>query len=197
MLLLSHLRTAYHITGKPRFLEEYRKLVALGYARNAARYLETRQEINHSDEEMALLGFYPLFKYEDDRKLRSVYGRALDQWWQSGKRQKNPFWIYFYNFCAGKKTRLDEAIWALQRIPLDLVAWTVHNTQRADVVMDSRRDRFNQPQSVTLLPPDERPVSKWNGNPFRIDGGNGGRSEDDGAFYLLPYWMGRYLGYLK
>jgi len=33
---------------------------------------------------------------------------------------------------------------------------------------------------------------KWNGNPYRIDGGNGGRSEDDGAFFLLPYWMGRY-----
>ena len=29
-----------------------------------------------------------------------------------------------------------------------------------------------------------------------IDGGNEGRSEDDGAAFLLPYWMGRYLGYL-
>jgi hypothetical protein len=37
---------------------------------------------------------------------------------------------------------------------------------------------------------------KWNGNPFRIDGGNLGRTEDDGAFFLLPYWMGRYLGLL-
>ncbi|MCU1272965.1 MAG: hypothetical protein JWO48_396, partial [Bryobacterales bacterium] len=43
----------------------------------------------------------------------------------------------------------------------------------------------------------ERPVMKWNGNPFRIDGGNGGRTEDDGAFFLLPYWMGRYLGVFK
>jgi len=197
MLLLSHLRTAYHITGKPRFLEEYRKLVGMGYARNTARYLETRQEINHSDEEMALLGFYPLFKYEDDRQLRALYRRGLEQWWQSGKLQKNPFWIYFYNFCAGRKVRLDEAAWALERIPLDLVAWTVQNSHRADVRMDSAKDRFDRPQAITLLPPDERPVSKWNANPFRIDGGNGGRSEDDGAFYLLPYWMGRYLGFLK
>jgi hypothetical protein len=46
--------------------------------------------------------------------------------------------------------------------------------------------------------PGERPVMKmkWNGNPFRIDGGNLGRTEDDGAFFLLPYWMGRYLGLL-
>ena len=38
----------------------------------------------------------------------------------------------------------------------------------------------------TLLRPDERPVMKWNGNPFVVDGGDGGRSEDDGAFFLLP-----------
>ena len=30
------------------------------------------------------------------------------------------------------------------------------------------------------------------GAPFRVDGGNGGRGEDDGAFFLLPYWMARY-----
>lgn len=197
MLLLSHLRTAYRITGKQRFLDEYRKLIGMGYARNVARYLETRTEINHSDEEMALLGFYPLLKYEDDRALRAIYRQGLEKWWQSGKLQKNPFWIYFYNFCTGKKVRLDEAEWALARIPLDLVSWTVHNSHRADVRMDTVKDRFDRPQSITLLPPDERPVSKWNANPFRIDGGNGGRTEDDGAFYLLPYWMGRYLGFLK
>jgi hypothetical protein len=37
---------------------------------------------------------------------------------------------------------------------------------------------------------------KWNSNPFDIDGGSGGRGEDDGAAFLLPYWMGRYLGLL-
>ncbi len=35
---------------------------------------------------------------------------------------------------------------------------------------------------------------KWNGNPYRLDGGNDGRSEDDGAFYLIAYWLGRYHG---
>jgi hypothetical protein len=49
---------------------------------------------------------------------------------------------------------------------------------------------------VTLLPPDERPVMKWNSNPFDIDGGSDGRGEDDGAAFLLPYWMGRYHGML-
>ena len=47
-------------------------------------------------------------------------------------------------------------------------------------------------QALIVLPYDELPMSKWNGNPYSLDGGNGGRSEDDGAYFLLPYWMGRY-----
>ena len=43
---------------------------------------------------------------------------------------------------------------------------------------------------------DERPVMKWNGNPFVVDGGAGGHGEDDGAAFLLPYWMGRYYGFI-
>jgi hypothetical protein len=79
---------------------------------------------------------------------------------------------------------------------MDLVEWTVVNSHRKDIVLAADADRFRQRQSVTLLPPDERPVMKWNGNPFRLDGGGGGRGEDDGAFFLLPYWLGRYHGYL-
>jgi hypothetical protein len=54
---------------------------------------------------------------------------------------------------------------------------------------------FNGGRRITLLPPDERPVMKWNSNPFDIDGGSDGRGEDDGAAFLLPYWMGRYHGF--
>lgn len=59
------------------------------------------------------------------------------------------------------------------------------------------KDRHGRPEALTWLPPDERPVMKWNGNPFVVDGGNGGRAEDDGAFYLLPYWLGRHAGFLR
>ena len=43
---------------------------------------------------------------------------------------------------------------------------------------------------------DERSGVQWNQNPYRMDGGNGGRSEADAAGYLLPYWMGRYHGFI-
>jgi len=45
-----------------------------------------------------------------------------------------------------------------------------------------------------VLPASERPMMKWNGNPYRLDGGDGGRTEEDGTFFLLPYWMARYHG---
>ena len=45
-------------------------------------------------------------------------------------------------------------------------------------------------------PPDERAVHKWNTNPFVLEGGREGRGEEDGAAYLLPYWLGRYHGFI-
>jgi hypothetical protein len=81
-------------------------------------------------------------------------------------------------------------------MPIDTIEWTVTNSGRKEVVMARASDRFQKRQAVTLLPPDERPVMKWNSNPFDIDGGSDGRGEDDGAAFLLPYWMGRYHGLL-
>ncbi len=43
-----------------------------------------------------------------------------------------------------------------------------------------------------MLPISERHVSKWNGDPYSLDGGNDGHGRDDGTFILLPYWMARY-----
>jgi hypothetical protein len=38
---------------------------------------------------------------------------------------------------------------------------------------------------------------KHNTNMFEIDRNGGGRSEYSGDLYLLPYWMGRYLGVIS
>jgi hypothetical protein len=46
-----------------------------------------------------------------------------------------------------------------------------------------------------VLPPDELPVSRHNANRFIPDGIGEGKSEySAGDIWLLPYWMGRYLG---
>jgi hypothetical protein len=196
--LLSFLKTAAHITGQAKYEAEYQKAAhEMKYLERTTRLLELRHQINYSDEELAMLPFYLIFRYEKDAKRLSVYRRAMDQWWENIRREKNPLWTFIYlTGQAENPVDLAGAVWTLYRIPMDLIEWTVTNSHRKDVVMDPSADRFRRPQSVTLLPPDERPVMKWNGNPFRIDGGNGGRGEDDGAFFLLPYWMGRHHRFL-
>ena len=69
MELLSFLKTAAHITGNPRYGKEYQKSGAPIWVMRklATRYKELRDEINYSDEELAMLSFYNLFRYEKDR----------------------------------------------------------------------------------------------------------------------------------
>lgn len=196
--ILSFLKTAHHITGDARYLREYQRLIQEGYAEIATRYLELREEINYSDEELAMVSFYPLMQHEKDQKLAAVYRRALEGWWRNMPRQKNPLWTFIYLASKpGKPASIPDALWTLQRIPLDLITWTVKNSNRSGLEWEHQVDRFSRKQLRTLLPADERPIMKWNSNPFRPDGGNNGRSEDDGSYFLLPYWMGRYHHFLK
>ena len=69
MELLSFLKTTAHITGNARYATEYKKWLDLGYAQRATRYKELREEVNYSDEELAMLSFYNLFRYETDEEL--------------------------------------------------------------------------------------------------------------------------------
>jgi hypothetical protein len=196
--LLSFLKSAHYITGDAKYDREYRKVAfELGYLEITTHYLDWMEELNYSDEELAMLTFYPLFALEKDPKILGVLRRAVDGWWKNEEREKNPLWTYIYKLARPEaKLDMEGARWTLERIPMDIVAYTMKNSHRADVEKVEGKDRHGRAEFKTLLPADERPVMKWNGNPFVIDGGNGGRSEDDGGFYLLPYWMGRYLRYL-
>jgi hypothetical protein len=193
--LLSHLRVAYHITGEERFLTAYRELMQKrGYLENVTHAgPEAPHEVNYSDEELAFLSFYPLLRYEDDPGLRAQFQAALTRFWHSCEAERNPLWNFIYAAGTGA-TDYDAAaaLETLERIPLDTVYWTVRNSQRVDLPRASSTDRFRENQSQRALHPNERGVMKWNGNPFQLDYLSEGRSEDEGAFFLLPYWLGRF-----
>jgi hypothetical protein len=196
--LLSHMLVAAHVTGEERFRVEYRRLIdEHRFHERMQTYLANRLELNFSDEELAMLSFEPLIRLEPDERLRAHYRRAMAQWWQNMAREDNPLWIYIYaRSNPGAPAPLDRAAHALARMPLDLVSWPIRNGHRLDVPHAPERDRHGRAQTTRLLPPDERHVQKWNANPFELDAGRGGLVEDDGAAYLLPYWMGRYYGYI-
>jgi hypothetical protein len=192
--LLSFLKTAAHITGQARYEVEYKKVAwELKYADWITRLNEFRTEMNYSDEELAMLPYYCVFRYEKDPELLKAYRKGVDEWWKNIRREANPLWTFIY--LAGQpeaQVDLSAAVWTLYRMPMDTIEWTVKNSHRRDIEWATAVDRFNRREALTLLPPDERPVSKWNGNPFVVDGGADGHGEDDGAAFLLPYWMGRY-----
>jgi hypothetical protein len=192
--LLSFLKTTAHITGGARYASEYRKAAwEWKYADWITRMNEFRTELNYSDEELAMLPFYCVFEYEKDPAQLQAYRKAVDAWWENIQREANPLWTFIY--LKGRPDAavdLSAAVWTLYRTPMDTIKWSVRNSQRPDIVWASVPDRFGHREVVNLLPPDERPVMRWNSNPFVIDGGEDGRGEDDGAAFLLPYWMGRY-----
>jgi hypothetical protein len=196
--LLSFLKTAYHLTGSTRYAGEYQKAaVEWKYTNWITRLNEFREELNYSDEELAMLPFYTVFRYEQDPAMLKAYRAALDQWWQNIRREANPLWTFIY--LTGQPAAavdVSTVAWTLYRMPMDTITWSVRNSHRKDLVMAPARDRFGRREALTWLPPDERPVMRWNGNPFEVDGGGGGHAEDDGAAFLLPYWLGRYHGFL-
>ena len=191
--LLSHLRVAFHITREERFLRAYHQLIReRGYLENVMRIAQ-RSEINYSDEELAFLSFYPLLRYEDDPQLRAQFQAALKSYWHACDAEQNPLWNFIYAAGTGASDYdARQSLETLERIPLDTVFWTVQNSQRIDLPRAPSTDRFSEKQSLRAIPPNERCVMKWNGNPFQLDCKSEGRNEDDGAFSLLPYWLGRY-----
>lgn len=196
--ILSHLRAAYHITQDRRYLEAYHNLIdEHRYTDNLLRQkIDAPGHVNHSDDELAFLSYYPLLKYETDPKLRAVYLESLERAWQIERPERNPLWNLIYGALTGRPCDIAETVETLREIPLDLITWHVQNSHRLDVDLDYLAGRFGEIQSVRVLPYDELPTLKWNANPYRLDGGDGGFSEEDGTHFLLPYWMARYYGFI-
>lgn len=206
--ILSHLCLAAQVSGRPALMAAYRHTALdLGYSDNVSRLAEAPGEVNYSDEELAYLAFAPLLDPlpasggrptsagDDDPAPTARYRVTLRRFWNRTRDENNPLWAVIAAAALPRgEVELQGAREALERIPVDTVEWTVDNSGRADISRRPRNNRFGRPQSTRALPPNERPVMKWNGDPYELEGGDGGRSEDDGAFFLLPYWMARYYG---
>ena len=194
--LLSMLRVAYHVSGNESFLTDYHRLINQdGYLRRVTEgfaKLPPLTRFNFSDEELAFLSFYPVLKYEDDVDLRRQYQAALTDLWRHAEGEHNPLWDYIYKVGTGAED-FDEqgALNTLQRIPVDMIYWSIHNSQRLDLSLTPLRNENGQRQSLTVIPPDHRCISKWNANPYALDCNRGGKKVDDGGYFLLPYWLGR------
>src|SRR5699024_1186412 len=90
-----------------------------------------QQNLNYSDEEMAMLAYYILFQLEEDADILTKYQAGLDSRWNSMQYSENPLWYYIYQLAYPTEAQTDyygnslieTASWALSRHPIDTVRW--------------------------------------------------------------------------
>jgi hypothetical protein len=203
--IIGFLQTAYYFTGKEIYKDKaYELFEKYGYLDNImipissigrVPDIDLTTEWNHSDDELAFLSYWNLYKYAFTDDLREKYFQTIKGHWNIERPEKNPLWNFIYAMTGAAESDLQESIWSLKEFPLDMVSWSIQNSHRKDIEMLD--PNFRNQTTSEVLPPDERPMSKYNGNAFRLDGGSGGNREYSGDIYLLPYWLGRYLNLIK
>ncbi|MDR0794004.1 MAG: hypothetical protein LBE82_11905 [Chitinophagaceae bacterium] len=208
--IIAMLQTAYHFTGKKIYKDKALELLnKYGYLENLMRPMkeinhapEDADELskdlsdgwNHSDDEMYFLGYWGLYKYALNDTLKAKFKEAILDHWEIERPEKEAAWNIFTAVTGVKNFDLNEAVWYLQKYPLDMVTWKMQNSNRQDIEFIPKN--FRKQTIKEVLPPDELPISRHNANRFSLDGGdnNGSAEYSAGDIWLLPYWMGRYLG---
>ncbi|MBN1807013.1 MAG: hypothetical protein JW837_17325 [Sedimentisphaerales bacterium] len=196
--ILSFLKLAFYMSGKECYRKEYLNLL---YEHNYADNIRCANTRNHAwrthiNDELLALAYPCLFIHEDDPKLVRLYRESLDHWYETAEADYSPFYNFIYGACVGRAPQLKASIKYLRDASLDLVRWTVDNSKREDIGI-VRIPELEMRQTDRLLPPDESGVIRWDENPLNDVQGDGGHTESDGVWWLLPYWMGRYYGYIE
>ncbi|WP_138992216.1 regulator [Larkinella sp. C7] len=193
MEMLSFLKLAHHVTGKAKYETEYRRLI------DQEHYLDNMGQIAQQNpawfiyfDVMLQAYVYPiLIRCEKDPKLRAFYEKHMDAWMERRRGDRNPLVNFFYCFSRNTKTELAASMDFLVDTPLDLVNWPFDHTKREDVRI-SRHPVLDELQINELPPASIRTVVRWDKNPWSAINGDPG-IEREPVFWLLPYWMGRYL----
>lgn len=211
--IIGMLQTAYHYTGKEKYKEKAFDLMDnYGYLENLMKPMKEittapddaddwskmlSESWNHSDDEMYFVGYWGLYKYAFNDSLKAKFKEAIIDHWEIERPEKEGAWNIMTALTGTQEFDLEEAAWYLREHPLDLVTWDIMNSHRKDITFIA--PNFREQTTEEVLPPDERPVQRHNGNMFRLDriGGDGSEEYSAGDIWLLPYWMGRHLGVIS
>lgn len=211
--IISMLQTAYHFTQKEKYrIKAFELMDEYGYLENLLRPMKAigpapeeaddwskmlSESWNHSDDEMYFLGYWGLYRYAFNDSLKELYREAIIDHWEIERPEKEGLWNIMTYLVSEEDYDLEEAIWFLQEYPIDLINWDIKNSHRKDLKF--LPNNFRGQSTDVVLSPYERPIQKHNGNTFNLDRerGNGNREYSAGDIWLLPYWMGRYLGLIE
>ncbi len=195
--LLAFLKFTYGITQDKKYQNEYLRLISKeGYLKNIA----SLNHINPAwyiffDETMNCYLFPLLLKYEKDPSIKKVYEEIMDEWYTINKKAECPLFDFMYAYARHKKINPEKDIEFLIDTPLDLVDWHIDHTAREDIKL-VRTPSVEELQVDQLPPASMRSTVRWDKNPWAAESGDP-HVEREPVFWLLPYWMGRYLKLIK
>ncbi|HSB92986.1 MAG TPA: two-component regulator propeller domain-containing protein, partial [Flavitalea sp.] len=197
MEILAFLKLAYYMTGKEKYQQHYMKLI------NQEHYLDNMKNLVNQnpawfiyyDVTMQAYLFPILMHCERDPALLSTYSTILNAWMDRRRNDHNPLINFLYCYASNKKEELVNSIDFLKDTPLDLVDWNLDHTKREDVKL-VRLPVLDDLQVNELPPPSIRTAVRWDKNPWSANNGYPDM-EREPVFWLLPYWMGRYLNMIE
>jgi hypothetical protein len=197
MELLGFLKLAYYMTDDEKYQKEYLRLI------KEENYLQNMANIPHQnsawfiyyDVILAAYAYPVLLKCEKDPELLKFYEDHIDKWMEARRNDNNPLVNFIYCYSRNKKIELPSSVALLKDTPLDLIDWTIDHSKREDIhlvhvpVLDDMQVNILQPASI-------RSTIRWDKNPWGVSPGNHNR-EREPVFWLLPYWMGKYLEMIR
>jgi hypothetical protein len=209
--IIAALQLAWTMTGRPVYRQKaYELFEQHGYLTNILSSMKLiaytpnqihmgnnmGDEWNHSDDELAFVNYWTLYRFAFTPALRRQYAAAIRDHWEFEEPEKFPIWNFLYSACGGGAAcDIPGAVWTLRGWPLDTITWSIQNSHRLDVTPLPRN--FYGRQSAELLPPGERPFNRLNTQTLLLDGGNDGTIELPGDEFLFGYWLGRYLKWIQ
>ncbi|MCF0061635.1 regulator [Dyadobacter chenwenxiniae] len=197
MEVLAFIKLAYHVTGDKKYENEYLRLI------KEENYLQNMSEVTNQNPawfiyfDIVLQAYlYPIMlKCEKDPERLKFYKDHLNTWFEKRKADHNPLINFIYCYSSGQKTELNNSIDFLVDTPLDLIDWPIDHSKREDIKI-VRTPVLEDQQVNALQPASVRMTVRWDKNPWTLAGGNP-QVEREPVFWLLPYWMGRYMNMIK
>jgi hypothetical protein len=211
LLFLQHLKIAAHVTGDPYYINLYQEwAVNQGYADIAitARVMgDPLNDVNHSDDVLQFLAYYPLLRLETDPALRAKYVQSLQRSWDGAdgfpgtSAKQNPIYAVlahaFLNDTAGNVDAINTLTW----FPYDY-KWTPETIAGYEAFFGVSLPSpvlSPEPAEGAVVPIDRR-GNDWSAlvqNPYRAGNRDPNPPQEfNGHDYLISYWLLRFHGIL-
>lgn len=223
--MLAYLAVAEHVTGDAKYGKIARELIDKHHYLMNLNYPKFQWGPgtgNQSDDEMAVMSFYNLVRYTKDDEVRETARFAFYRYWIVEFPEMNPFFNFAYAAVGLDKEVtdnwgtysitplegwLDDSMATLLGFPLDRCDWAKKNSHRLDLqhpILDHNREPYEADGrgrgyrvNGKVLPVEERYFHHYNTDPWALDYGGNGTSLGSGAVFTLPYYMGRYHGFIE